>query len=115
MSTRTEIRERWERILQKQQSSGLSVSAFCRQTGVQCSGYYKWRRKLGRQVLFSEVRLKADWRAVDRPPAGAIELYLPGRRSIAVRPGFDRQTLIELLAVLETSSVAAAAARETGT
>jgi transposase-like protein len=114
MSTRREIRERWERILQKQQSSGLSVSAFCRQTGVQCSGYYKWRRKLGRQALFSEVRLKADSTAVDGRTAAEIELYLPGRRSIAVRPGFDRQTLLELLAVLETSPVAAAATRETG-
>lgn len=105
MSTRSEIRERWRSILQKQQSSGLPVSAFCRQARVQCSGYYKWRRKLGDQVTFSEVKLKpplatAGNQAGERE-AREIEVRVPGRRSIVVRPGFDRQTLVELLKTLE--------------
>ncbi len=36
--------------------------------------------------------------------AGEIELRLPGRRSIAVRPGFDRRTLLDVLEVLEARS-----------
>lgn len=36
--------------------------------------------------------------------AGGIELRVPGRRSIVVQRGFDRQTLLELLAALEASS-----------
>jgi hypothetical protein len=34
-------------------------------------------------------------------------VHLPGRRCLVVQPGFDRQTLVELLGVLETRSVAA--------
>jgi hypothetical protein len=35
---------------------------------------------------------------------GEMELRLPGRRCVVVRPGFDRQTLLELLHLLEASS-----------
>ena len=34
-----------------------------------------------------------------------IALRLPDRRRIVVQPGFDRQTLVELLHVLETASI----------
>lgn len=111
MSTRIAIRERWRSILQQQRSSGLSVSAFCRRSGVQCSGYYKWRRKLGDQATFSEVKLKAIPAMASRQTAmreaREIEL-LVGRRSVVVRAGFDRQTLIELLDILEAGSAVTA-------
>lgn len=73
------------------------------------SGFYKWRGKLGRQVVFSEVKLAtgSERHVVD---PGDLELRLPGQRSIVVRPGFDRRTLIELLAVLETGGSEAGAA-----
>lgn len=66
--------------------------------------FYKWRRKLGSEPAFTEVKLSP----ADRMSGGAgeIELRLGGRRTIVVRRGFDRQTLIELLAVLETSGEA---------
>ena len=37
--------------------------------------------------------------------AGEIELRLPGRRCLVIRPGFDRQTLLDLLATLEAGVV----------
>jgi hypothetical protein len=33
--------------------------------------------------------------------AGGLELHLPGRRCVVVRRGFDRETLLDLLSVLE--------------
>lgn len=110
MSTRDEIRERWRRILHQQQASGRSASAFCREHGLSLPRLYKWRRKLSRQVTFSEVKLKAVAATTSQqtgmPDAGGIELRLPGRQCLIVRPGFDRQTLIDLLAVLDTSGEA---------
>ncbi len=49
------------------------------------------------EVTFTEVTVSSP----AAPPDG-IELRLPGRQCVVVRPGFDRRTLIELLAVLET-------------
>jgi hypothetical protein len=37
---------------------------------------------------------------------GGLELYLPGRRCLVVRRGFDRETLLNLLNVLEASPAA---------
>jgi hypothetical protein len=68
------------------------------------SGFYKWRDKLGRQAVFSEVKVAAAGSERQVSNVGDLEVRLPGRRSIVVRPGFDRQTLIDLLAVLETGA-----------
>lgn len=102
MSTRAEIRERWRRILHQQQSSGRLASVFCREHGVSLPRFYKWRRKLHDGGTFAELKLRPA--RMGGTTADGIELRLPGQRSLVVRPGFDRQTLIELLAVLEASS-----------
>ena len=51
-------------------------------------------------MTFAEVKLV--------PPAAleasGVELHLPAGRRIVVRPGFDRQTLLELLAALEVGA-----------
>ena len=55
--------------------------------------------------MFAEVRVTpeadrvADSGSVD--DLGALELRLPRRRRVIVRPGFDRQTLRDLLVTLE--------------
>ena len=83
----------------------MPVTAFCRRAGVPQSSFFAWRRKLRDEATFAEVKLSAEPVA----PVGGIELHLPGRRRILVRPGFDRQTLRDLLAVLEAGSSEAAA------
>ncbi|HOA74140.1 MAG TPA: hypothetical protein PL151_20820, partial [Phycisphaerae bacterium] len=54
--------------------------------------------RVRRGVTFAEVKLSSP--AIVKPDG--IELRLPGNRCVVVRPGFDRQTLIDLLAALET-------------
>ena len=100
MSTRDVTTVRWRRIIQQQQSSGLPVTAFCRRAGVPQSSFFAWRRRLRDEATFAEVKLSAEPVA----PVGGIELHLPGGRWIAVRPGFDRRTLLELLTALEPTS-----------
>ena len=108
MSTRRTSADRWRRILQQQQASGLTVAAFCRRAEISQPSFYAWRRKLRSEVTFAEVKVSpatppkvAD---VATGEASGIELLLPGGWSVVVRPGFDRQTLLDLLHVLETSS-----------
>lgn len=100
MSTKGTTAERWRKLVQQQDGSGLTVTGFCERAGVSQPSFYAWRRKLRNEVTFAEVK-------VPREPAmevGGIELRLPGRRCVVVRPGFHRQTLLELLHVLEGGS-----------
>jgi hypothetical protein len=100
MSTRRVTADRWRRIIEQHQRSGLTVTAFCRRVGVSQASFYGWRRKLRDEVTFAEVTLSQEVTS----DGGGIELRLPGRRSVVVRPGFDRRTLLDLLDALESSS-----------
>ena len=108
--------EHWERIVREQQVSGLSVAAFCRQARVPPASFYFWRKKSrgdrrlpgvrrarARGGRFVEVKVSAESSIgpATRRETSGVELRLPGRRRVVVRPGFDRRTLIELLEALE--------------
>jgi transposase-like protein len=99
MNTRGVAAERWRGILRRHRASGLSVAAFCRRAGVSPVSFYAWRRKLGKETAFVEVKVAGEASPV--PTADGIELRLPGRRCLVVRRGFDRQALVDLLHVLE--------------
>ena len=92
--------EQWRGIMQEQQASGLSVAAFCRRAHVPQASFFAWRRRLRDAVTFAEVKVPATPVA----EADGIELRLPGRRYVVLRPGFDRQTLLDLLATLEAGA-----------
>ncbi len=108
MSARQDTASQWRRIIQQQENSGLPVTAFCRRAGVPQSSFFAWRRKLRVEATFAEVKLSAEPVA----QVDGLELHLPGRRCVVVRPGFDRQTLLDLLHVLEAHP-SDPAARET--
>jgi hypothetical protein len=82
----------------------LSVAAFCRRSRIPQASFYAWRRKLRDAATFTEVRIVPE----AAPSGGALELILPGGRSIVVRPGFDRATLVALVEALERGAVDAA-------
>jgi hypothetical protein len=105
MSTRIAAADRWRRLLRLQRSSGLSISAFCRREGVSQPSFYSWRRKLQAEASFAEVKLKPE----PQTRLSGIELRLPGRFRVVVRPGFDRRTLLELLHTLGDHSSARSA------
>ena len=102
--------DEWRRILQRQRASGLTAAAFCGQARIPVSSFFFWRRKLHREAPFAEVQVvpptadrRADARVADQASRGAspLEVRLAGGRSVVVRPGFCRRTLLELLAALE--------------
>jgi transposase-like protein len=120
---------RWQEIINGQQQSGQSVRAYCRQAGVEESAFYWWRRELTRRGRQGEVPrparrsslpgrpgrpaarkgplIAAEFLPVrvtaDRRPEGGhgVELLLADGRVLRLWPGFDRQTLLDVLGALE--------------
>jgi len=128
-SQEIERQSRWQDVVRRQQESGQSVRAFCRQAGVEESAFYWGRRELdrrGRQcrsqpgdgqrqgkparprrkkpsdtrpaMRFLPVQVAAQCNA---EPGRLIEIVLGDRRVLRVMPGFDRQTLQDVLGILE--------------
>ena len=95
---RTSAQE-WREIVGGQHSSGLSVAGYCRQRRISEASFYAWKRRLRSSGTgFVEVK------RANALMSGALEMILPGERRLVVRPGFDRDLLIELLRVLENLS-----------
>ena len=100
----------WEAVVRRCRESGQSVRAFCCAEGLRESAFYFWRRKLARRatLAFLPVQVVAPVSGYpargcpDLPEASrTVEIVLAAGRSVRVRPGFDRQTLADVLAVLE--------------
>ena len=106
--------EAWREIFREQAGSGLSHTDFCRERSIPIPSYYWYRRRLewtktetarGQTARPAEpstlvpVRISATSRP--SPTAGAIEVVLAGGRCLRVSRGFDRQTLLDLLRLLE--------------
>jgi putative transposase len=103
MSARPSAAEqRWREIIKRQQTSGSTVAAFCRDNRVATSSFFAWKRKLGGSPIgFVEAAV------VGAPPASpaaraSIEVLLRNGRRVRVgRRGFDRGLLAEVVAALE--------------
>lgn len=124
-------RSHWQEIVRGQRQSGQSVRAYCRQAGIEESAFYWWRRELARRSGkhsdgFPSGRKAPRSRSVrsaarstsgamaeagflpvqvaavrSREAGGSLEIVLGGDRVLRIPPGFDRQTLREVLTVLE--------------
>jgi len=105
--------EKWRVIIEARRASGLSVRTFCTRHGIIHSKFYYWAKRLGlnqgsRPKPHGPARF-ALIKAVQQPPSprslppgdAGLELRLASRRVVLVRPGFDRQTLVELVAAME--------------
>lgn len=119
----------WASVLQQWQSSGLTKAAFCRRQGVSLASFKNWlytpsyRQSVDRLLADSPrsalppgsppprlvpVVIKADTpepAAIPDPRLEpALQVLLASGRRVAVRPGFDPDTLARLVATLETHS-----------
>jgi hypothetical protein len=95
-----------ERLMAGYEASGLSRVEFCRKHGLSLSTLVRYRRRRAQADTAPGNR----WLAVEVPSGGAalapgvstpLVLALPGGRRIEVGQGFDAQTLVQLLRVLE--------------
>ncbi len=103
----------WQEVIKRQEESGESVMTFCRRQAISESAFYRWRSELkqrgaphpvGEQTnkvaRFLPVRVAED----NKSDASGLELHLGTTCVIHLKPGFDRQTLMDVLAVLEAST-----------
>jgi transposase-like protein len=119
MSSAESAWERWTRVIDEQRRSGLSVAVFCRERSVPPSSFFAWRRKLNLgqtsgtggagEVMagFVEARV-VDQQAGDGQTAArvcddavGVTIELAGGRRLLVKSGFNRQTLLDVIGVLE--------------
>lgn len=83
-------REHWSRVIAEQESSGLSIRAFCKQRGVRDHSFYAWRRRLARVpgVRFAELTTFAGMAT-----ASTIEILLTTGDRLHIPNGVDSATL----------------------
>jgi transposase-like protein len=104
----------WRRMVRDWRKSGLSVRAFCRAHGLSEPSMYAWRRTLAQRdadsFQFVPVTVDPDEPvlapdelivAPDDGTDGRLELVLQRGRRLRIAPGFDADTLRQVLVVLE--------------
>ena len=115
--------QHWRQLLQRWQTSGQSVHAFCRTQGLSRPLFYAWRRVLAERdaaaaaprsnvptpaaagPVFVPIHVRADGPAEVNPPEEAcLEVLLSGQRVLRIRPGFDAELLRQLVRLLEEPS-----------
>jgi hypothetical protein len=107
--------QRWLDLMRRWQQSPLTVRAFCECHCLSEANFYVWRRVLRERGLLHDqpaptqrapsspnrpafVKLTVD---AEPPAATAVELVLSDRRLLRVHPGFDADTLLQLVRLLE--------------
>lgn len=101
----TQKADSWRGIVREQAASGMAVSAWCVEHGVEVRAFYRWRRKLARRdgeggSGFVPVRLMESL----IKPAGRIEIVLAGGRRVRISGSVDRGMLADVVAVVEGAS-----------
>jgi len=90
----------WAEQIQRCEESGLSQKTFCRVNGLARSTFQHWKRKLRRQKEVVSSHIVAV--PVDSIPHAPrpLRLHVRGGYLLEVEPGFCRQTLREILEVV---------------
>ena len=90
----------WRQIIARQEESGLSVLAFCRQEELSAYALYSWRRRFARRsrVKFAMVEVSPETRSTNAN--AGLELVLAGGERLQIFAGVDVTTLRTVLAAL---------------
>jgi hypothetical protein len=103
-----ERRAKWIGLFADQQSSGLTVTAWCREHGIEKNTFYGWRKRLhgtSSEDAGSFVRLAVCTEPAaevgSEPAACGLRLSVGGT-VVLIEAGFDRRLLSDVLDVLES-------------
>jgi transposase-like protein len=102
------LEQTWRQHLQRQEASGQTARAYCRQHGLAETAFHYWRRTIAqrdRQARRSSpvpafVPVVVAGRAPGADGA-SIDIRLAGGHRLRVRAGCDRDLLAAVLALLE--------------
>lgn len=93
-----EKRRFWEHHLEQCRASGLSQAEYCRRHGLSIKSFGYRKRTLAKAPLtLVEVPLAAPVSYLPKP----LSLAVGTRYTIRIEPGFDAETLRQLLEVLD--------------
>jgi hypothetical protein len=101
-----EREQSWRRIIAGQPESGMSVRAWCGEHGVSAPSFYIWRRRLAKLAAERKLR-RPQLLPVEIVPSAAdenvtpLEIELPSRARVRVRPGCDLELLRQVLTMLQ--------------
>lgn len=99
----------WLDLIRRWQRSQFSVREFCQRHQVSEASFFSWRRVLRERGLLDETspaKASSDGASfVKLIPLGSepspIEVVLNPQRMLRIRPGFDAETLLQLVRLLE--------------
>jgi len=100
--THEESLKHWGGIVREHEESGLSVRAFCDQRKITQTEFYKWRKRLS-NAKQAEIDSLIPVTVVDAPAeegSSRIEIRIDRSLSIFVHPGFDVDTLRDVVGAL---------------
>ena len=101
--SRADREQFWRDLIERQQQSGQSIREFCDYEGVSQPSFFSWRKRLQSENTRPKSRflpVQIDLADSVASP-GRIEILLDCGKRIRVGPGFDGQTLRDVLVVLE--------------
>jgi hypothetical protein len=103
---RKQARGKWQRLVSEQERSGQTVAAFCRERKLCAPHFFYWKKRLRANgpAKFLEVKLAAAVPAARAVGDARVEVILKNGRSLRVGPGFDRELVRTLAAVLESAA-----------
>ena len=91
--------DNWKRIISEQEASGKSVSAYCRDRGINGKTFYNWRKKLGsRQETKPEGFIQI--KATENRSGKVLRIQTPGGYHLEVEPGTEKNYVQSILAIL---------------
>jgi len=91
----------WQQHIEAIKTSGLSRKAYCAEHGLNKHTMDSWCQKLNPSLKRNSDGNKAAWIPLQVSDDGTTGIDLRiGKITIAVKPGFDRQLLTELLQTL---------------
>lgn len=100
----------WQMAIETWRSSGLGVRQFCKQEGLSEPAFYCWRRKLAgndsEQSRQESSGCTSPFVEVSIPQnSSVLELVLSSGNTLRINSGTDRQTLNDVLSVLQQAGL----------
>jgi hypothetical protein len=95
-----ETRRVWVERIAKQKASKLTDKQFAEEIGASVQSVAAWRRRFQQEEKAQEAKAVTFVEITSNKDAAAIEVVLPSKARVLIRPGFDVPTLKRLMEVL---------------
>ena len=95
------------KALELWENRGGSLLSFSRETGIHYKRLRNWKKRVSRldgSTGEAFIRFEVPGAMLGSTLDPVMEIVLAGSRTVRVRPGFDRQSLVELIGLLEARS-----------